>query len=239
MVTYLKQRKRAFKFDIYLRWAISEYGERNLLKNEALEAKRIPGWHIAKKSLFKCFQIDCIKLVFAIEWFEWALNKFTKNEHGRAFLHNLQDMIMVFPKATQYLKDDLTLGDGFTNVVHHCKEVITTNIFYASPHPLMNWLSKPKQGTRFNMVLIKNNPLLEGFLYGLHESYLGRLMPWPKLPIMGEPQAAHTRSHDREDDVNLADDDWVTKIQRAVTFQVLSGFHQSRSLDGEQDGVMD
>ncbi|QRW17521.1 helicase swr-1 [Rhizoctonia solani] len=121
MVTYLKQRKRAFKFDIYLRWAISEYGERNLLKNEALEAKRIPGWHIAKKSLFKPFQIDCIKLVFAIEWFEWALNKFTKNEHGRAFLHNLQDMIMVFPKATQYLKDDLTLGDGFTNVVHHCK----------------------------------------------------------------------------------------------------------------------
>ncbi|EUC59003.1 hypothetical protein RSOL_291240, partial [Rhizoctonia solani AG-3 Rhs1AP] len=119
MVTYLERRERVFKFDVYLQWAIPEYGESCCLKDDSWQAKRAPGWHIAKESPFKPVLFNSLESVFGVRWFDWALEEFFINMFGERLEIDLKDKLNVFPKATQYFNDDLPLEDGFTDIFMH------------------------------------------------------------------------------------------------------------------------
>ncbi|CAE6472817.1 unnamed protein product [Rhizoctonia solani] len=143
MVDYLERRERVFKFDAYLKWAIPEYGERDRRQIEASATKKSPGWHVAKQSPFKPASLLCLEPVFGVRWFEYALAEFSTKEFGREIQLNAWDALTIFPKATQYLQDDITLENGFTD------------IFHVSPHALMTRLLLERRGKRFDTVLIQ------------------------------------------------------------------------------------
>jgi hypothetical protein len=99
----------------------------------------------------------CLEAVFGVRWFDYSLKEFSEEILGRDVELNPWDELTIFPKATQYLQDDLTLEDGFIDT------------FYASPHALMTRLDLERRGKRFDTVLIQR----EGaeFAYGMKGMY--------------------------------------------------------------------
>ncbi|KAG8730952.1 hypothetical protein FRC10_002161, partial [Ceratobasidium sp. 414] len=142
MVQYLERRERVFKFDAYLTWAIPEYAEANRTKDEVWAAKRTPGWHIALKSPFKPVAQDRLEEIFGVHWFEWAVGEFFEDENLSIKIDS-KDLITVFPKATQFIQDDIFTVNGLSDIVH------------ASPHASQSKLSFEKNGSKFDAVLIQ------------------------------------------------------------------------------------
>ncbi|KAG9075887.1 hypothetical protein FRC06_009839 [Ceratobasidium sp. 370] len=153
MVQYLERREKVFKFDAYLMWAIPEYAEADRKKDDAWAAKRTPGWHIAQKSPFRPVAQDRLQAIFGIRWFDWAMGEFFEKEHLDINI-DPADLITVFPKATQFVRDDIFTVDGFSDIVH------------ASPHSSQNKLSFEKNGSKFDTVLIQRTRS-EEFSYGI------------------------------------------------------------------------
>jgi hypothetical protein len=121
---------------------------------------RVPGWHIALKSPFKPVAQDHLDEIFGIRWFSWAVGEFFEREFGWDIEIDPKDKITVYPKATQFIQDDLTHETGFTDTVH------------SSPHSSMTRLSFERRGSRFDTVLIqKPEAQLEGGLYGIGSKY--------------------------------------------------------------------
>ncbi|EUC60619.1 Zn-finger protein, putative, partial [Rhizoctonia solani AG-3 Rhs1AP] len=168
MVDYLERRERVFKFDAYLKWAIPEYGEHDRRQSEALITKKSPGWHVAKQSPFKPASLPCLESVFGVRWFDYALSEFSEKELGRNIELAAWDALTIFPKATQYLQDDLTLEAGFTDT------------FHASPHALMTRLSLERRGKRFDTVLIQRERADSS--YGIKDHIVGEVRMIFKLP---------------------------------------------------------
>ncbi|KAG8726275.1 hypothetical protein FRC10_007281, partial [Ceratobasidium sp. 414] len=168
MVQYLERRERVFKFDAYLKWAIPEYAEAGRKKDDVRAAKRTPGWHIALKSPFKPVAQDRLQDIFGIRWFDWALGEFLENENFDIKI-DARDPITVFPKATQFIQDDIFATDGFSNIIH------------ASPHSSQNKLSFEKNGSKFDTVLIQRVRSDE-FSYGIGQHFVAQVRMIFTLP---------------------------------------------------------
>jgi hypothetical protein len=124
------------------------------------DAIRVPGWHIALKSPFRPVAQDRLPGIFGVRWFSWALGEFFERELGQDVDIDPKDKITVFPKATQFIQDDLTFGEGFTDILH------------ASPHLSMTRLSLERHGKRFDTVLIQKSAVqLDEFSYGIGGEY--------------------------------------------------------------------
>jgi hypothetical protein len=121
---------------------------------------RAPGWHIALKSPFKPVAQDRLRDIFGVRWFSWALGEFFERELGQNINIDPKDKITVYPKATQFIQDDLTFGEGFADIAH------------ASPHSSMTRLSLERHGKRFDTVLIQKSAVRsEEFSYGIGSEY--------------------------------------------------------------------
>ncbi|KAG9122401.1 hypothetical protein FRC07_001227, partial [Ceratobasidium sp. 392] len=168
MVQYLERRERVFKFDTYLRWAIPEYAEAEQKKDEVWAAKRTPGWHIALKSPFRPVAQDRLQEIFGIRWFGWALGEFFEDENLDIEI-DPKDLITVFPKATQFVRDDVFTVNGFSDIVH------------ASPHSSQNKLSFEKSGSKFDTVLIQRTRS-EELSYGIGQHFVAQVRMIFTLP---------------------------------------------------------
>jgi hypothetical protein len=178
MVQYLERREQVFKFDAYLRWAIPEYTEAERNKDEACAAKkyvltlssatfhsiqsiyRSPGWHIALKSPFRPVAQDRLEAIFGIRWFGWAMGAFFEDEELDIEI-DPKDLVSIFPKATQFVQDDIFATDGFSDIIH------------ASPHSSGTKLSFENNGSKFDTVMIQR-ARSEEFSYGISRKYSSR-----------------------------------------------------------------
>ncbi|KAG8726562.1 hypothetical protein FRC10_006970 [Ceratobasidium sp. 414] len=158
MVQYLERRERVFKFNAYLTWAVPEYTEAGQKKDEAWAAKRTPGWHIALKSPFRPVAQNRLLEIFGVRWFKWALGEFFENE-GLDIGIDDGDPITIFPKATQFVRDDISTTNRFSDVIH------------ASPHSLQNKLTLEKSGSKFDTFLIQRD-WSEEFSYGIGKHFV-------------------------------------------------------------------
>ncbi|QRV85193.1 hypothetical protein RhiJN_13211 [Ceratobasidium sp. AG-Ba] len=171
MVQYLERREQVFKFDAYLRWAIPEYEEAENGRKGVLSTKSTPGWHIALKSPFVPVAQTRLPEIFAVRWFDWAINEFFESELGWDITIHPQDKISIYPKATQLIQDDITFGEPLHDIVH------------ASPHSSMSRLSFERHGSRFDTVLIqKPDARSEDFSYGIQNHVVGQVRMIFTLP---------------------------------------------------------
>ncbi|CAE6452458.1 unnamed protein product [Rhizoctonia solani] len=157
MVQYLERRERVFKFDNYLKWAIPEYAAAEKIKDEVWAAKRP-------------VTQDQIKEIFDVRWFSWVMDDFFKREFDRSITIDPLDSITVYPKATQYVLDDITLAAGFPDIIH------------ASPHFSPSRVSLKESGGRFDTVFIQANGVQANLSYGIGRHVVGQVRMIFTLP---------------------------------------------------------